>query len=485
MDATNVQMFQPIQKQSYIKGNTISSSGGFDNILKQSFMLQRTPTSESLNKQNIRNVKQLLNDDKISVDDVRGFVKGFLDVLNSEEGNDLLEQFLSDNQDSLNDLADWLEFLLNNEHMVLNDLSKTQFAELFQQLQNVLIKRDSELMELEGLSNSEVLQLVTVLHSVIDKTEEDNISELEIEDIIHENITELNELTESKIIQLFTQIQSVMNFMNRGESPEKIARMFLPLLNEWTSMSKQHSKETLNQFATKFLIPEDVEILKNVQELYEKRTHFQSKQMYRENATVTSSDVAQWIKAALNQNQDYEQTHRVISTLNNEPITVPRISVVNQQAIHQLDSVQRIDAEMSTKIANIIKQHMLLQNRGPMQSLSMVLTPEHLGRLQVNFSQVDGEMIVRIIASSSYAKEMLESNLHQLKHAFSPHQVQVVRGDDTLIEDDVLPQQEEQNEEQQETHDEQQEEQNEEQITINFSTLFEEALEEEEVMIND
>src|SRR5699024_6474392 len=306
--------------------------------------------------------------------------------------------------------------------------------------------------------------------------------------------------TESKIIQLFTQIQSVMNFMNRGESPEKIARMFLPLLNEWTSMSKQHSKETLNQFATKFLIPEDVEILKNVQELYEKRTHFQSKQMYRENATVTSSDVAQWIKAALNQNQDYEQTHRVISTLNNEPITVLRISVVNQQAIHQLDSVQRIDAEMSTKIANIIKQHMLLQNRGPMQSLSMVLTPEHLGRLQVNFSQVDGEMIVRIIASSSYAKEMLESNLHQLKHAFSPHQVQVVRGDDTLIEDDVLPQQEEQNEEQQETHDEQQEEQNEEQqethdeqqeeqneeqITINFSTLFEEALEEEEVMIND
>src|SRR5699024_4572627 len=230
-----------------------------------------------------------------------------------------------------------------------------------------------------------------------------------------------------------------------------------------TDLQSFPTRRSSDLFATKFLIPEDVEILKNVQELYEKRTHFQSKQMYRENATVTSSDVAQWIKAALNQNQDYEQTHRVISTLNNEPITVPRISVVNQQAIHQLDSVQRIDAEMSTKIANIIKQHMLLQNRGPMQSLSMVLTPEHLGRLQVNFSQVDGEMIVRIIASSSYAKEMLESNLHQLKHAFSPHQVQVVRGDDTLIEDDVLPQQEEQNEEQQETHDEQQEEQNEEQ----------------------
>src|SRR5699024_10286519 len=132
-------------------------------------------------------------------------------------GNDLLEQFLSDNQDSLNDLADWLEFLLNNEHMVLNDLSKTQFAELFHQLQNVLIKRDSELMELEGLSNSEVLQLVTVLHSVIDKTEEDNISELEIEDIIHENITELNELTESKSIQLSTQIQCARNVIKRTQ----------------------------------------------------------------------------------------------------------------------------------------------------------------------------------------------------------------------------------------------------------------------------
>ena len=478
-------MFQPTQKQSFIKGNMMSSSGDFESIMKQSIMLQEEPSTDSLNEQNISNVKQFLNEDGIILDDLKTFIKGLLDVLNNEEDNDQIEELILDNQHFL---VDVLEYVLSNEDVVLNDIPKTQFAELFQQLQNILEKSDSELIELEGLSNVELIQYLTQLMSAIDVTKENDASELEIEDIVNEDVIEINEFAESKLVQLLTQLQSAMDLMDRRELPEKIARIFLPLLKEWTSMSKQYSREALNEFAANFLDIDDLEILKNVQELYEKRTYFQSKQMYGETATVTRSDVAQWINVALNQNQDQEQTHRVISTLKNETIAVPKMSVLNQQAIHffqRLDSVQRIEAEMTTRVVNIIQQHMSIQQKGPVQSLSMVLTPEHLGTLQVNFSQVNGEMIVRIIASSSYAKEMLESNLHQLKHAFSPHQVQIVRGDDTIIEDDVLPQQEEQSENHQDNYDEQQEEQKDELITIDFTTLFEEALEEEEVMIND
>src|SRR5699024_2409190 len=102
--------------------------------------------------------------------------------------------------------------------------------------------------------------------------------------------------TELEIVQLVMQLQSVMESINRGESEEKLARMLLPLLNEWTSISKQFSREALNDFATKLMNTEDLEVFKKVKELFEKRTHFQSKQLYSDHAWVTRSDIGQWIK---------------------------------------------------------------------------------------------------------------------------------------------------------------------------------------------
>lgn len=471
-------MFQPMQKQSFIKRNSTASSNGFEDIMNQSFMLQQSQVSDSFNEQDISDVKDFLNDEGKTIEDFQIFLQRVRDMLSNETGNEFLDKieknFIQNFDEG--DLTVLFEFMLTDAETILNSSE----IDILKQLQNNLTGSDSE--ELEDISKLELIQLLTKLQFVMDETEEGD--ELKVEDIVISDVMELDEVAESELIQLFTQLQSVMSAMKQGESPEKLARILLPLLNEWASISKQFSKETLHEFATKFMDIEEFEILKNVQELYEKRTHFQSKQMYGENATVTRADVAQWIKAALNQRHNQEQTHRVIPTLDNEMITMPRMSIVNQQSIHQfnqLESVQRIEAEMTTRIANIIQQQMSLQQRGPMQSLSMVLTPDHLGTLQVNFSQVNGEMLVRIIASSGYAKEMLESNLHQLKHVFSPHQVQIVRADDTVIEDALQQQEDEELEEHEEHHDEQQDETKEEQITLDFSSLFEEILEEEVV----
>ncbi|HLR73406.1 MAG TPA: flagellar hook-length control protein FliK [Pseudogracilibacillus sp.] len=484
MNATYVQMFQPTQKQSFIKGHTMSNTSSFKDVMQQSFMLQQAPNTEQFNEENISKINQVLNDSNISLEDLKKMMIDLQDALSNEDSV-LLDQILSNNQELL---ADLFECVLNEDEFLLNNLSKNTFVELIQVLQKVFINSEREIKESEGLSHLKIHQFLTQMQTVMDELDE-SASDFEIEDMIHEDVLELKEGTELEIVQLVMQLQSVMESINRGESEEKLARMLLPLLNEWTSISKQFSREALNDFATKLMNTEDLEVFKKVQELFEKRTHFQSKQMYSENASVTRSDIAQWIKAVVNQDVDNEQTHRVISTFNNETITAPRMSVLHQQAryhFQRLDSVQRIEAEMVTRIANTIQQHMSLQPRGPIQSLNMVLTPEHIGTLQVNFSQVNGEMIVRIVASSSYVRELLESNLHQLKHVFSPHQVQVVRDDDTLIEDDVLLQQEESQEDHQDNHDDQpQDEQNEEQITIDFTRLFEEALEEEEVMMND
>ncbi|RSK27031.1 flagellar hook-length control protein FliK [Bacillus sp. HMF5848] len=49
------------------------------------------------------------------------------------------------------------------------------------------------------------------------------------------------------------------------------------------------------------------------------------------------------------------------------------------------------------------------------KQMTIRLNPEHLGSLTVKLSQSNGEMIARIIASSSKAKEMLDANIIQLR----------------------------------------------------------------------
>nr|WP_281349716.1 flagellar hook-length control protein FliK [Ornithinibacillus caprae] len=61
--------------------------------------------------------------------------------------------------------------------------------------------------------------------------------------------------------------------------------------------------------------------------------------------------------------------------------------------------------------------------------LSITLRPDNLGEMMVKLTQVNGEMTVKILVSSQAAKEMLESNINQLKTMFSPHQVQIERQD--------------------------------------------------------
>lgn len=335
MNTASVQMFQPIQKQSFMKENAKTDSENFDQLMKRSFMSQMPLLTESKNEHDINRVKQFLNNDAIVNNDLQQLLKTISELLNSEKDNHLLEHTFSADEALQGDLLD-----LFNQGFDVNQLTV-----LFERMLG-----EDEMMLVDA--NDALSQLLTQLELTVEATEE-NDNHIKVEEIITDESIEVDDLSELQIVQLLTQLQSVMEVMKQGASPNKVARILLPLLNEWASMSKQYSNTTLNELATNFLDAEDLEMLKHVQDLYDKRTHFQSKQMYGENATVTRSDIVQWIKAAFNQSQDQEQTHRVIPTLNNETITAPRISAINQQAVHnfsQLESVQRIEAEMTTRI---------------------------------------------------------------------------------------------------------------------------------------
>jgi len=366
-------------------------------------------------------------------------------------------------------------------------LSMSEYHEELQQLLSVLKDLEGKgsledvLQELIHQSDLTVEQIVeTIMNS--NERNTDNVHDL----VVHtsdemkqiKNELELENQLKADIIQLMSEVQSILRQIQHGEQIGDKASKLMPLLKEWSLMKKQVSEQAFQEIAQTQLSKEELEMMERIHELYEKRTHFQSKQMYGENATVTRTDVAQWLTAVMNQQQ--ESKERTVPVINNEQMLAPRMSVYKQQAIYNssMESVQRIEAEMTQRIANTIQQNMLLQQRTPLQSLSIVLTPEHLGTLNITFTQVDGDMIVRIITNSSFTKEVLESNLQQLKHAFSPHQVQIIR-DDVLMDDDMMTQQEDEASSEEKDEEEQLDEEKEEEVSLDFSDLIQQLQEEE------
>jgi flagellar hook-length control protein FliK len=60
-----------------------------------------------------------------------------------------------------------------------------------------------------------------------------------------------------------------------------------------------------------------------------------------------------------------------------------------------------------------------------MSKLLIKLYPEQLGSLRIEILQKDGMMTARIMATSTQAKELLDSSLQGLKHSFGQQQIQV------------------------------------------------------------
>ncbi|WP_336862899.1 flagellar hook-length control protein FliK [Peribacillus frigoritolerans] len=55
------------------------------------------------------------------------------------------------------------------------------------------------------------------------------------------------------------------------------------------------------------------------------------------------------------------------------------------------------------------------------------LNPEHLGSLRIELIQKDGMLSAKILATTSHAKDMLENQIHGLKHAISGQNIQIER----------------------------------------------------------
>ncbi|MBY6036090.1 flagellar hook-length control protein FliK [Fictibacillus nanhaiensis] len=80
--------------------------------------------------------------------------------------------------------------------------------------------------------------------------------------------------------------------------------------------------------------------------------------------------------------------------------------------------------QFTREIQQLITRGKLIVNEAGFAKLHIKLTPEHLGTIEIQLVQKQGEITARIIASSQAAKEALDGQLSQLKQSFAGQNIE-------------------------------------------------------------
>ncbi|MFA9456091.1 flagellar hook-length control protein FliK [Halalkalibacter sp. AB-rgal2] len=101
----------------------------------------------------------------------------------------------------------------------------------------------------------------------------------------------------------------------------------------------------------------------------------------------------------------------------------------DQATIHVGEQMPREiqQQQFMRQFQNLMRHATMTHSKEGVQTLSVKLHPEHLGRLDVQLTQINGVLSAKIMVSQSAAKELIESQLSQLRQAFIQQQLPVER----------------------------------------------------------
>lgn len=363
--------------------------------------------------------------------------------------HELIDEQLAIEELSIEELTALLEELL--ELVPINELLVEEKDVAFM---------ESLLKQLEDLN----VQSSNVLNEFVHFFHVDSV---QTKDVTNENV--------ERAMQLLDAIKRALQMSQNEESARQASENVFRLLKQWSQLTTKLDVTQLNALMNEQLTEEEETIWRQLVQTFTSRLALNKQNMYTTDSNITRSDVTQWLQQAYDRYTITQMTDGPLT-----PNSQGSMSQIEQYVIHvqNSDRVERISNELMQKFEQVIRTSRFVQ--GPQsQQLSIMLRPEHLGNMTVRFAQIDGEMTVKIIVSTQLAKEMLESNIHQLKHLFAPHQISIER-DETVSDKEFfgeLYEEEEQEEQRDETFEEHvDEELNEE---IDFQSLINELQKEE------
>lgn len=281
--------------------------------------------------------------------------------------------------------------------------------------------------------------------------------------------------------QIYMKVEALLKQVEEKADITRIAPKILDLLSEWQKISQAGQGNT-TLFTN--LNTENKQLLDVWQELvqtFQNRTGMNQRNMYQLDAKISTADIVRWLshtmEAELQPRTEKMTTQQAVSS------TMP-ISKVEQFVIHmnQTQSHTSPDKQLIEQFQKIMDANRITNLQNTRGNLAITLKPANLGEMLVRFTQVDGEMLVKILVTSDAAKEMLKGNIQQLRNMFSPHQV-VIEKQETVIPQNQAAQNEQSNMEEHEQREEQKHSKSQQNQAEDesFSSIFEDLVLNEKV----
>ncbi|WP_099158100.1 flagellar hook-length control protein FliK [Virgibacillus ndiopensis] len=297
-----------------------------------------------------------------------------------------------------------------------------------------MLKGSAELEKLFNGANAvdEVIRKLEEHLSNLSDEEESSLFQMNtapLLDSVLKSVPVDNTAIQKQFTELFKNVEKAISQLSNQQNVPKAAASLLKLLEQWTTLEKSSGKNAMNVLE----FPKNTEqakvqaVWRELVQSFQKRNQLVSNRQYNTNAKVTSTDVTKWVQNALhNQIQLDKPTGQQAVSVSTMPM-----SQLEQYIIYanQSQSSKPVDQQIMEQFQKVVKTSKFLSANNGTSQLSIALRPENLGEMMVKLTQVNGEMTVKIMVTSHAAKEMLESNMHQLKNMFSPHQVVIEKQD--------------------------------------------------------
>ncbi|WP_440895311.1 flagellar hook-length control protein FliK [Amphibacillus sp. Q70] len=381
-------------------------------------------------------------------------------------------------------LIEWLENLSDEDLELLFDWFEQKFDLEIEDNEQLM----SELKDLEELDlkqeDEEIQVLLNQFNSLDIQTEQINhLNAMANRISSHDQNEYLSLIDQTTPIENEATLTALDELINKFDSfSQEDAKQLLDLLKQM-----QETKQTLPDVVGKMIDQEsnkaNLEILAKVHDNFQKKFALAQKTSYQSDTTVTSKEVLKWVKAAIEQtSQQGEQSNSTFGQLFSQHRTDSSIEQLQIQLGGQVETTEQLSDQLLSKFEQAINQSTFLQGKNGSQQLLLKLAPESLGTIRVELTEMDGEMLVKLTASSELAKEALEANIKELRHMFSPQNIVIEKQESQPIFVDQQTPFEQQAQDEQELNEQEQqpmpnEQDNQEEDSIRFEdVLFQERV---------
>lgn len=364
----------------------------------------------------------------------------------------------------------------------LSDEEMTLLEEMTDMVYELQELGEESLLPIINLASSELIKDIFAQYREMDLTTQSDIDTETFKLIPFQQIhaIDLTEL-QRRAGQIYEEVEQLLNQAGEKSDNSKVASKILELLTDWQKLSQSGGK---NVNLLTGLDTGNKQLLNVWQDLvhnFQNRTSMNQRNQYQLDAKISNTDVVRWLSHALDA-EVQSQIEKV--TVQPAALSTMPISKVEQFVIHinQTQGNTSPDKQLMEQFQKIMDTNRLTGLQNSRGNLAITLKPGNLGEMLVRFTQVNGEMMVKILVTSAAAKDMLEGNLHQLRNMFSPHQVVIEKQDAAIPQSQAAQNEqsstEQHDEKEEQNHPENQQKQGEDD---SFSSIFEDLVLNEKV----